>query len=134
MKHFVSTYGISSKAEWVDRSPNMAADDEWNRSANHYKVTLISRKLKSQITTHFSMGSAHTKAPEAEDVLNALASDSSSIENNADFESWAREFGYDTDLRKAEKTFKACLKQAEELKRFLGEDAYKELLWETESL
>ena len=64
------------------------------------------------------------------------ASDSSSIENNllTGFEGWASDLGYDPDSRKAEKIFKVCEKQAERLKKFLGDELYKILLWETEGL
>ncbi len=38
------------------------------------------------------------------------------------FDEWARDLGYDTDSRRAEKTYKQVVSQTAKLKRFLGED------------
>jgi len=127
-------HGLLSLSEWVLRwlasNPNM---NDMPAGSAHYKVVL--RMGGKQMTVPFSMGPAHCKEPNAEDVLNCLASDSSSVENaRGDFEEWASEYGYDTDSRKAEKLFRACKKQAESLKKFLGDELYESLLWETESL
>jgi len=53
-------------------------------------------------------------------------------EHSTDFADFCGEFGYDTDSRKAEGIYRACGRQAANLKRMLGEDAYNLLLWETE--
>ena len=117
--------------EYVDDNPNMNADDEWKRSATHWK--LVIRRGNKQMTAYFSQGSAHTKEPTLADILDCLASDASAIDNARDFEDWCRDFGYDTDSRKAEKTYRVCVRQAEALKRLLGND-FKTLLYETERL
>jgi hypothetical protein len=93
---------------------------------------------------YFSQGSAHTSDPTLADVLDCLASDASGYEdarytreshlNAPSFDAWASEYGYDTDSRKAEKTFRAIKRQAEQLKRTLGQEAYEELLYNTERL
>jgi hypothetical protein len=80
------------------------------------------------------MGLAHTQEPTTEDVLNSLASDAAGIENARSFEAWCNHYGYDTDSRRAEKTFNVCERQAEKLKSFLGEELYKQYLFNTESL
>ncbi len=53
-------------------------------------------------------------------MLDCLLSDSQAGEQ--DFEEFCAEFGYDTDSRKAERTWKACRAQAPKVKRLLGED------------
>jgi len=72
--------------------------------------------------------------PDAAHVLDCLASDASSYENAQSFEDWASEFGYDTDSRKAERIYRIVKRQAEQLKRTLGDEAYQELLWNTKRL
>jgi len=52
-------------------------------------------------------------------------SDAQSVDDARDFEDWCAELGYDTDSRKAERTFRACQRIAERLRQFLG-DAYDE--------
>lgn len=135
MREFCSRYGISATAEWADANPYMT-DKEWSRQASHYKVRLKRRdpqnRVRRSLTTYFSMGYAHTKEPTAIEVLDCLASDAGTTENNPDFESWARELGYDDDSRKAERTYRVVSSQTERLKRFLGDDRYQELLWNTE--
>ncbi len=87
----------------------------------------------ARMTLHFSKGVGHHgQAPEVTEVLDCLASDAAGIENSQDFEGFCSEYGYDTDSRKAEKTYKACVHQTERLKRFLGDDLYDQLVWHTE--
>ena len=117
--------------DWADRNPNMA-DEEWARAAFHYKVKL--RRAGKTMTTYFSMGPAIKEPPELDQVLDSLASDAAGLENSPEFEAWAQEYGYDTDSRKAEKDFHAVETSSERLKAFLGEEAYKRLLFETERL
>ena len=46
-------------------------------------------------------------------------------DNLLGFDAWCADFGYDTDSRKAEKTFKACEHQAARLKTFLESSLYQ---------
>jgi hypothetical protein len=58
--------------------------------------------------------------PELADVLHSLALDSSVLDYPT-FESWAGDSGYDTDSRKGEATYRACLSQSLALRAGLGE-------------
>lgn len=49
--------------------------------------------------------------PTAADVLHSLLLESAVLDSGG-FESWACEYGYDTDSRKAEATYKACVEIA----------------------
>lgn len=128
MKRFVKKNKIGISVEWVDENKNAP---DW-KDANHFKVTL--RHAGKQLTTYFSQGYGISGEPTAESVLNALASDSAGVENARSFEDWAYEYGYDIDSRKAEKLYKVCERQADKLKKFLGDDLYEALLWDTERL
>jgi len=69
------------------------------------------------------MKPAKTKSPilpEFADVLHSLASDSDVLDAGG-FEEWASDLGYDTDSRKAEATYRACLDIALKLRNALGE-------------
>ncbi len=128
MAYFVAQNNIKIACEWADRNPHMP---DWN-DANHYKCKLtMGRK---QMTVYFSQGYGISHEPKTADVLNCLADDSAGVSNARSFEEWANEYGYDTDSRKAEKTYNVCVKQAARLLSFLGNDLYNELLWETERL
>ncbi len=70
-------------------------------------------------------------APHVADLLHSLILDSSASEQS--FESWANEYGYDTDSRKAEDTYRACQKNADKLTRVLGpkiKAQLSEILWD----
>lgn len=128
---FVKDNQITMTVERADSNP---AQPEWN-DADHWRCRLVSRLNKSRMTVYFSKGYGHHGAePIASEVLDCLAMDAAGIENSGDFTDWCNEYGYDTDSRKAERTFKLIQKQADQLRRLLGDDSYNELLWNTERL
>lgn len=96
-----------------------------------YSVTLMfDGRL---LSTPFGMGPALTGTPTVADVLNSLVSDAAGYENANGFEDWASEFGYDTDSRQAEATYRAVEESTEVLRSFLAEK-YEDYLWDTEGL
>jgi hypothetical protein len=150
IKHFVRVNRITMTATQVDSNPNM--DPTAPGSMDHWKVTFTRtyeteteyhdretaktsrRTYTAKMTTYFSMGFGHHgKAPESADVLDCLASDADSV-TGIDFECWCGNFGYDPDSRKAEKIYKACEHGAARLRKFLGDDLYQVLLYQTERL
>jgi hypothetical protein len=64
--------------------------------------------------------------PDACSVIHSLLMDSDVIDHSS-FESWAGDFGYDTDSRKAEITYRACLDIGLKLRNGLGEDLLRQL-------
>lgn len=64
--------------------------------------------------------------PDLRDVLYSLASDASVLDCSG-FEDWASDLGYDTDSRKAEAIYRACLEIALKLRNTLGEDGLARL-------
>jgi hypothetical protein len=65
-------------------------------------------------------------APLLRDVLYSLVMDSSVMDHDG-FESWAQEFGYETDSRKAEKVYNDCLQTALKLRALIGDAAMSKL-------
>ncbi len=137
---FIAEQRITMHAEPIDRNPNMT-DDDWSKTATHWRVVLTRAAQsgrgywpKRQLTTYFSQGQAHTEPPTTEDVLNCLILDAASIEASGGFEDWASDLGFDTDSRKAERSYKCTKRAATNLERFLGRDAYEVALWKTETL
>ena len=128
MKNFIAKNRIRIENTFTDNNPNMTD----SANMNHFKSTL--RMGKRQMTIIFSQGYGIQGEPTAASVLDCLASDAAGVENARSFEDWCGDYGYDTDSRKAENIFKACEKQAEKLKNFLGDDLYKACLYDTERL
>lgn len=88
----------------------------WNREASHWHV-MISRDgvgNPSQMNLQYSMGSAHKGEPKLADVMYSLVCDTRDIDGQS-FEQWASEFGYDSDSRRAERIYRACVNQRTEM-------------------
>jgi hypothetical protein len=126
---FIRDNHVRLTAERTDHNPHM---DDDARNMDHWKCKLIVGPRS--MTVYFSKGFAHNGAePTAPEVLDCLASDASSVVD-ASFEDWCSEYGYDTDSRKAEQTYKTIRRQARRLRDLFSSDAFKTLLWDTERL
>lgn len=104
----------------VAENPHMSGED--SRGMHHYKVRLrrrLPQGARREMTVYFSMGSALCHEPTAADVIECLASDAAGYDAARGFEDWAREYGYDPDSRRAERTYRAVARQARRLERFL---------------
>jgi hypothetical protein len=124
---FVAANKITATVRTADSNPNMLND---GIRMHHFRVTLhMGRK---RLTVPFSQGLGISGEPTAADVLDCLASDAASAENAAGFEDWAADFGYDTDSRKAERTYNARNTIATKLQSLLGAELYDALLWHTD--
>src|SRR5438034_1014668 len=89
----------------VEYHAKLACDeqDDWQRQANSYSVTL--RYQRRQMRVDFWMSTGISPEPTAEDVLGSLLFDASLADYS--FEEWCDSLDYDTDSRKAEKTYRA---------------------------
>lgn len=85
-----------------------------------YKVTLSRRNPRRKITVPFYMGSGHSEAPTAADVLYCLILDGSYYSYS--FEDWCNELGYDTDSIKAKKVYDKCNVQGLKVRKFLEDN------------
>lgn len=119
--------GITAEASF-----GLKTDENFPES-DHWEVTLTwgKRQIKVDFYTGYGLRERLTNGPEAADVLDCMISDAVGFENAQSFEEWADEYEYDTDSRKAEKTYETVRRETEKLRAFLGE-AYEAYLWETE--
>lgn len=99
--------GLAMAALKIKERPD-GNDGQWDADASHWRLLL--KRGSKEIEVYYSQGSAHSNEPDLDDVMYCLLSDVSDIED-VDFEEWASNLGYDTDSRKAERTFEACKKQ-----------------------
>lgn len=132
LDQFITEQQLIMSVRPIKRNPYMQGE----KMPRNFECTIEfeGRGYHEPLTVYFSQGSAHKKPPTLAEVLDYLASDASGVDNAQSFEDWASEYGYDTDSRKAEKTYNICAQQAQELKALLGQDAYDQLLYETERL
>ena len=117
---------IKIKTELIDQShfPN---DDTDKLFHNVYKVTVSYNGKKTSFKFY---DSAHNTdmgiEPSKESLLETIVSDYNYTDYTT-FEEFCGEFGYDKDSRKAEKIFKACLKQAEKIQKVIPFDVWQKL-------
>jgi hypothetical protein len=126
MRGRVDDLGITAEATLTDRNPHM---DDMPEGSTHWLVRIEYDGRTMDVP--YSMGPAHSGEPDLLDVLDALASDASSYDNAGSFEDWADEYGYDTDSRKAERTYRAVESQTRHLRHLLG-GQYDAIVWDTE--
>ena len=88
----------------------------WSNDSQHWKSTLYFQGRR--LTVAFHQGSAHTKPPEAADVLSCIVGDAFYADET--FEDFCGNCGYDPDSRKAEKIWKSCRALAPKVRRLLG--------------
>ena len=87
------------------------------RPTVHFDETITKETETGRAATGFSK----VIAPDLIDVVYSLSMDAEVLEH-ATFEDWAESFGYDTDSRAAEKTYRACIDIALKLRVGLGDD------------
>jgi len=108
----------------------------WDRPAKYWKDSVArwecENGFEATFTTYggFSRSNIPAKRnhlqPALPDVLHSLCLDSDVLDAGT-FEEWASNFGYDTDSRKAEAIYRACLEIALKLRNGLGEDVLRQL-------
>ena len=124
---FLEQHHITMTTHSVRENPFM----DNSQSMNHWKCRL--RCGRNSMTVYFSKGYGHHGAePTVREVLDCLASDAGTYDNAKDFEDWCAEFGFDSDSRKAERTWKVIGKQRQSLERLLGPEAFNGLLYDVE--
>ena len=109
---------IGLALEWApsDRNPHMR---DMPPGSQHYKCTLELDGERMEL--RFSKGPACEYGVTVEEVVACLCMDALGYFNVDSFEEWAEEYGYDTDSRQAEKTYKAVANYAHEFKALCGE-------------
>jgi len=80
----------------------------------------FSKPAMRTLTTSFHMGPAFQHEPKAADVLHSLMSDADAARYCESFEDFCAEFGYDTDSRRAERIYEACVATVDKVDEFLA--------------
>lgn len=101
---------ITMRANQVGVSANAP---EW--AQQEWKVTLR-HNGKRMAFPYYGGGAASD--PVASDVVESLSLDSYALE--VSFDEWCADYGYDTDSRNAERTYRACRKLGERFRKFVS--------------
>lgn len=111
-------------------SYNKKPPANWDRPARDWQPLATAWECENgKPATYFMSGftpnrSAPTIEPKALDVIHSLVTDADTAQP---FEDWCADFGYDTDSRKAEATWKECVDIALKLRTALGDEALRDL-------
>jgi len=142
---YLKEQGIDFEFKTVPENPAWGKDS-WEK----FNFLLIFKKGKETFTSYFSEShkepfslgkmtiADHKKAVERLEVenkypdifgaLNCFVSDSDCLEY--DFEEWCDNLGFDSDSRKAEKTYKACISQTKGFKKLFDVESVANYLEE----
>lgn len=130
MEEFLRRYHVTVETKRIPKRTDVKPDKD-DRDRSHYACTL--NYMGRSMAVEFSMGSAHRNPPTVSDLLQCMASDSSSYDNTRNFEEWASEFGVDPDSRDGERTYNLIKKQRDDLYFLLGQEGYETLVWQTQN-
>lgn len=121
----VTKYRVKLTATWIEARPDGLMEG-MPAGSTHWRLKLTRprfpggeryqglTRVRRTWTVYWSQGPACGELRDAVEVLECLNSD----RVLEDFDNWARGLGYDTDSRKAEKIYKACVKATKQWARF----------------
>lgn len=120
---FCEKYGIKITRNFIDKRANKDWDDSYERNLWEFTIKKGRKSYKSEFWDSVA-NSNHIDPvePSNYDLLACLTK-----YDPGTFEDFCVDFGYNTDSRKAEKTYKAVVKEYESLCRVFGDDPD---LWE----
>lgn len=111
----ISEYTGNKKADWGGNQEN------WN----HHNIIVKNKETKKQTSFDFWASIMNPELSTDYDLKNSFyCFVSDAISGTYTFEEFCGEFGYDTDSRKAEKTWKSCQKSSVKLKRIYSGNIY----------
>ena len=119
---FLDKHGLTFKATY-DRFGRYFADDTESRSI--FLLTLTERRTRRSYSTRFGASIVMTRentVPTAYDLLACVTKS-----DPGTFEDFCGEYGYDTDSRSAEKTYKSVRRDWHRIERFFSAEQIDEL-------
>jgi hypothetical protein len=130
IQDFINEHNITMTSKRIlARKDQGFRDAAWDKTASHFKVVLRyvpdNGSKPRTMATEYSMGSAYKEDPKLVKVLDSIRGDASFDGSFIDF---CSELGYDEDSRKAEATFKACVKTRNQLGKLLGDVNAQQLM------
>ncbi len=137
MTEFLEITGVHMRLpEKIPFRPDQDSTD-WPK-ATHWKVVLWTTHPRKWWRSTFPLYSSkgpghHGEPPDLPEILDCLVNDADILYYD-NFEHWADDYGYDSDSRKAEQTFKQRRKQARAFRAFLGEEYLQMLCDDVEGL
>lgn len=115
LSHLLENMGVVTTCTPVDERPDAT---DFVAGSRHWYCS-ITRGGERLFNVYYSQGPAYSHTPDAGDVMGSLFKDmvdSVTEDFEADFKEWATNIGYDTDSRKNERLFRACLEITAHLK------------------
>jgi hypothetical protein len=112
----------------VDYTEGIAHAPSYNRTRQGRATSEQFAAMKYETETglvaarvgYFNTGKQKIPGPSVSDVMYSLLMDAEAIDHPS-FEDWAQDFGYETDSRKAEKIYLACLDHGLKLRAMFGD-------------
>jgi hypothetical protein len=131
LEQFLSGSAVSMRCREVPLNGDggLAVGEPW--AAKHYSCELYGTNGDRPVR---ALVGSDIGPPGIDEVLDAVAAEAAVAEEAGGFEAWAAQLGYDPDSRYDERIYRTALRHARLLRRMLGDEGYRRLLWETERL
>jgi hypothetical protein len=100
-------------------------------AAYHYACELRRSDGDRPVTTIIGSDDG---SPDLSEVLDAVAAEAAVVDEAGSYEQWAERMGFNPDSRSGERVYRAARRRARMLRGLLGEERYRQLLWDTERL
>jgi hypothetical protein len=100
-------------------------------AAHHYACELHRSDGERPVTTIIGSDNG---SPDLSEVLDAVAAEAAVVDEAGSYEPWAERMGFNPDSRSGELVYRAARRRAKMLRALLGEEPYRQLLWDTERL
>jgi hypothetical protein len=127
--------GLTIESQFVPFSQSRNKDSKWKSlnwryPASRFRDMAADFEIESGREALSSFGSDFRPGapilPDSVDVMWSLSRDADVLDSGG-FEDWAAEYGYDSDSRSAESTYRACLEIALKLRGAIGEAGIEKL-------
>lgn len=123
---FLNKFGLKVSVTYLDNNPP-AWDEEQSHDRLRYRVTIQRKDTHKSLSFIFWDSIANAERGERPKPYDVLASTSAESHIYDDFEDFCSEFGYSTDSRKAERTWKNIDKFAKRINAFFSEEELETL-------
>jgi hypothetical protein len=109
---------LAEKVAFTAKQTAVAPPGGFSPDSSSWRCSL--RYEGRRTTTPFFMGPGCRRDPTRDEVLDSLLSDARLGEET--FPNFCGEIGYDSDSRKAERSWRECVRTLAKMRKFLGDD------------
>lgn len=115
---------LTVETKYTGSKPSPWSEGERSENWNHHVIRVRSERTKKSVRFDFWQSLSETTIEKDTQALGALCCFlDDALSGDRTFPEWCADLGYDTDSRKAEKAWKACVRCRERALRLFDDEA-----------